>query len=572
MSAGQEQREDGADLAEAALDDVLTVAAAACASPMAGIVLAGRTRLLSAGGARPGDAERTAGWVAAGRHVAEHGAPLDVADLIADERFPVPPESAEAAARRFFGVPLVAGDGGVVGSLFVAWADAEGIGEHHRLALAALGRRVAAAEGLRQAAATAHRAQEQLADAQCIAGTGSWEWDVAGDVVRWSDHLFRLFGREPGAVVGSYQAYLEAVHPDDRNLITDAVGRALADGGDFAFDHRVVWSDGTVRWLQGRGVVDATPDGTPVRMRGTATDVSDRVALQEELAALALVDELTGVHNRRGFLTLAEHQRKLATRAGRQLRMVFVDIDGMKTINDTYGHAEGDRALAAVAEVLRQTFRAGDVVARLGGDEFCVLVVEDGTGTHVDLDGRLTSLRSVPPAPDRPYALSLSVGLATVAPTAETSVEDLLRRADGAMYLDKGSPRRRARVLVVEDDPSLRRLAELSLRSRFDVTTAGTGMEAVDRATTQAPDIVLLDLGLPDIPGPEVLRRLRERPGGDRLPVIVFTASGERSTQLDTLRDGVDDYLVKPIDLEILEARIDSVLRRALSRPQRLGV
>ena len=98
--------------------------------------------------------------------------------------------------------------------------------------------------------------------------------------------------------------------------------------------------------------------------------------LQSELSSLALTDELTGLYNRRGFICLSEVQLKLARRSGCDMVLFFIDVDGLKQINDSFGHSEGDNALIRTAEVLRMTFRESDVLARIGGDEFGALAIE----------------------------------------------------------------------------------------------------------------------------------------------------------------------------------------------------
>jgi DNA-binding response OmpR family regulator len=163
----------------------------------------------------------------------------------------------------------------------------------------------------------------------------------------------------------------------------------------------------------------------------------------------------------------------------------------------------------------------------------------------------------------------LSVGIAHLTPGSGT-VEELMDRADAAMYDDKAAPRRFPRVLVVDDDPIVRQLVTLSLRRGYDVVSAATGGEGLDMAEGVQLELVLLDLGLPDIDGTEVLRRLRATPTGRRLPVIMMTAASGRETELESLRQGVDDFVTKPLDLPILVARIDSVLHRSLTRPRRL--
>src|SRR5213595_3982108 len=120
--------------------------------------------------------------------------------------------------------------------------------------------------------------------------------------------------------------------------------------------------------------------------------------LQTELGNLALQDELTGLYNRRGFLALAERQLKLARRSGRSLLLFFIDVDGLKEINDVFGHAEGDAALKCTAEALETTFRDSDVIARFGGDEFAALAIEASGQNEATIRDRLTEyLKSASP-------------------------------------------------------------------------------------------------------------------------------------------------------------------------------
>lgn len=468
-------------------------------------------------------------------------------------------------------VALVDNGGELFGTLAVADRAERRLRAVQRAALTSLGRLVASRLQTPDLAAAALSAERKLAEVQRVARIGTWVCHLDTGRVELSDGLHALVGLDRAGFAGTRAAFLELVHPEDRPSVAARIDRAASFANDVQFDCRVVGPDGATIWLHCRGVAEADAAGTAARIRGTAADVTDRVALQEELAALALVDELTGLHNRRSLVALAEQQRRMAARQGRRLRLVFVDVDGMKHINDSYGHQAGDLALIEVARALRSTFRSSDVVARLGGDEFCVLLVDEPGQASGDIEHRLAALRAVAPRADRPYEISLSVGVAHLDPAADDTVEDVVGRADQAMYADKAQARRLPRVLVVEDDSGLRRLAELSLRPRYDVQAAATGEEALRRLDAQLPDLILLDLGLPGISGADVVHELRRRPGGTKVPVIVVTAAGGRHTELDSLRDGVDDFVVKPVDLEILEARMETVLRRSLARGHRRG-
>jgi diguanylate cyclase (GGDEF)-like protein len=164
----------------------------------------------------------------------------------------------------------------------------------------------------------------------------------------------------------------------------------------------------------------------------------ERQRVQLEVLNLASIDELTGLSNRRGFLRICEHQLKLAHRTGKPFLVAFFDIDGMKEINDTFGHQEGDHAIIDTSNVLKDSLRQSDVLARLGGDEFAALVV-DASGTAAEtLVARIqTKLASLNATRGRIYDLSLSVGIVAGDQCQTADLEVLLSQADARMYDSK---------------------------------------------------------------------------------------------------------------------------------------
>ena len=169
-------------------------------------------------------------------------------------------------------------------------------------------------------------------------------------------------------------------------------------------------------------------------------DITELVRLREELRAMSLLDDLTGLYNRRGFFTLAQQQLKLADRAQTGMLLLVADLDGLKGINDTLGHHVGDLALIETAQVLKETFRESDVVARTGGDEFAVLAVEASGPSAEILTTRLQEhLEARNAQEDRRYKLSLSFGVARFDPENPSSIEALMRGADARMYEHKQS-------------------------------------------------------------------------------------------------------------------------------------
>jgi two-component system cell cycle response regulator len=181
----------------------------------------------------------------------------------------------------------------------------------------------------------------------------------------------------------------------------------------------------------------------------------ERHRLQRTLHSLSLIDDLTGLHNRRGFLSLAEQQLLLILRKGSGL-LVFVDVDDLKLINDTHGHLEGNRALTGTANILRACFRQSDIIARVGGDEFCVLLTDAGQDSAAQVRKRLEHRVDFTNAVSASrFRLSLSVGIADVPAVRQPPLEELLRLADALMYEQKRTKRAHSSVKTSLEHPTL---------------------------------------------------------------------------------------------------------------------
>src|SRR5271156_263505 len=165
------------------------------------------------------------------------------------------------------------------------------------------------------------------------------------------------------------------------------------------------------------------------------------VIVERELRYLALTDDLTCLFNRRGFFAAATQQLKMAQRNSQAVLLLFCDVDGLKKINDTFGHHEGDLALIRTADALEQSFRGSDILCRLGGDEFVVLAPETSRQTREIILRRLESNLKKSAATEPRYHLSLSVGVARFDPKRAISLGELMVEADKAMYEKKRSVR-----------------------------------------------------------------------------------------------------------------------------------
>ncbi len=192
-------------------------------------------------------------------------------------------------------------------------------------------------------------------------------------------------------------------------------------------------------------VVPTKWQGQPALL-ASLRDITELANLREELRALSLVDELTGLYNRRGFMTLGEQLIKTAHRMGRALRLFFMDLDELKLINDGLGHREGDRAILATAQVLRATFRESDILARVGGDEFVALIMEPDEEIEEALLTRLEdNLRAHRLKENLLFSLSLSTGAAQYDPAEPRSLDELIYGADVQMYENKRRRQRQPR-------------------------------------------------------------------------------------------------------------------------------
>jgi diguanylate cyclase (GGDEF)-like protein/PAS domain S-box-containing protein len=229
-------------------------------------------------------------------------------------------------------------------------------------------------------------------------------------------------------------------HPDDKQPAWDAWNRAVATGGNYQIECRLRAADGSYRWFLTKGVPLRDDTGKIVKWFGTCTEIDDLKRTEESLRSLALLDDLTGLHNRRGFWVLAEQQMRVSRRTCSPFLLIFLDVDGLKNINDTLGHAAGSRAIIETADVLRSCFRKSDILARFGGDEFVVLAVETPASSEAALVGHIKErLATANSEPNRTYRLSLSIGVLPCDVTTHSSLDELLAKVDSLMYRDKKS-------------------------------------------------------------------------------------------------------------------------------------
>jgi diguanylate cyclase (GGDEF)-like protein len=156
------------------------------------------------------------------------------------------------------------------------------------------------------------------------------------------------------------------------------------------------------------------------------------------LKALSLIDDLTGLYNRRGFNELAEQHIRLASRGGRALTLIYFDLDGFRRVNEVHGYHVGDRALYRITEIMKRTFRGSDLLARLGADEFAILAIGASADDAEMVVRRFRSaVERFNAETEDPFQLSVSIGVARYTGEGTMRLDDFISRADLAMYDEK---------------------------------------------------------------------------------------------------------------------------------------
>ena len=257
-----------------------------------------------------------------------------------------------------------------------------------------------------------------------------------GAWLRVNHSLCSLLGyTEREMLESNFQA---VTHPDDiGNDLANLYRLLQSETPTSQVEKRYVHRDGEVVWALNSASLVRGADENPAHFIFQIQDITERKRAEAALQSLSLVDELTGLYNRRGFLAVTEQHVAAIRRDNKIPIVLYADLDGLKQINDSYGHHEGDRALATAAQILKETFRSSDILARLGGDEFVALAAIEADEGAESLTDRLREQFEVSNAlRARPYNLSVSVGVANFE-NDRYAIEDLMAQADRAMYEEK---------------------------------------------------------------------------------------------------------------------------------------
>ncbi len=292
---------------------------------------------------------------------------------------------------------------------------------------------------LRQREQALRESKQQLELALEAGALGLWDYDLATGALTWSERHAGLLGLGPTRRGATLRTVRDAIHPGDRRACLAGLRRTVRQGVAFDQVYRVAWPDGTLHWLHSLGQVALDPRGVPRHLIGTSRDISALKAHQRQLERMAHHDALTGLPNRLLLRARLRDAMARARRGGQRLAVAYLDLDGFKAINDTHGHAVGDRLLRVLAHRMQRTLRTVDTLARVGGDEFAAVLVDlNDADDCATVSTRLLATALAPVRLGRlRLAVTASLGVTFYPQAHEVDGDLLLRQADQAMYWAK---------------------------------------------------------------------------------------------------------------------------------------
>lgn len=295
--------------------------------------------------------------------------------------------------------------------------------------------------------------EERLRLVMEATGEGVWDWNIHAGNVGHNASWCGILGLDALYLEHEIRQFTDLIHPEDLPQVSLRLGACLEGAGDYASEHRLRHADGHYVWVLDRGkVVERDGTGAPLRMVGSIRNIDDRKRYDAEIHRLAFYDPLTGLPNRRLLMDRLQQAILKNQRNAEIGALMYIDMDRFKALNDTHGHAMGDRLLIQVGERLRTVVRSHDTVARLGGDEFVIMLEQLASARDDALAKAANVAHKVLEVLNAPYDLgevlyisTPSIGLTLVLDRDE-SIDEVLQRADMAMYDAKAAGRNTLRT------------------------------------------------------------------------------------------------------------------------------
>ena len=282
----------------------------------------------------------------------------------------------------------------------------------------------------------------RLTEAQQLAHIGSWDYDSSTGLSYWSDQIYEILGQTRQSVAATPKTFLQYVHPDDKAHFAKWMNLILANHGPFDIEFRIVRSDGQIRYIHARAKVEANETGKVERSFGTLQDITDQRAAEERINFLAHYDPLTGLPNRALMKDRIDAAISFAKRHEKKLAVLAVNIDRLKSVNDTFGLPVGDLLIKNFADRLGRHIRDEDSIARLSGDEFLILLqeIEHPEDASQTAQRILEEMQEAFLIASHQVVVTCTIGI-SIYPEHGIDPDVLITNANAAMYFAKAGER-----------------------------------------------------------------------------------------------------------------------------------
>lgn len=285
---------------------------------------------------------------------------------------------------------------------------------------------------------------KDLLASQRIAHLGTWRMNVITGKIVWSEELYKIFGFDPTKPPPAYEDHLKLFVPESWEKLSAAMEEIMATGRSYELELETIKRDGSKGWAWIRGEAEKNQKGKIVSLWGAAQDISEHKQNEEQLLYLSNHDHLTGLHNRRYY------ERKLKCLDSKEnlpLSVIMFDVNGLKLVNDSFGHDLGDVLIKKTADTIKKVCRKNDLVARIGGDEFVLVLPKTSLDESKKIANHIKKITSKEIVSN--IALSISYGCDTKEMSSQL-ISAVCANAENVMYKHKLNERLSIRSKTIE--------------------------------------------------------------------------------------------------------------------------
>ncbi len=285
---------------------------------------------------------------------------------------------------------------------------------------------------------------KDLLASQRIARLGTWRMNVITGKIVWSEELYKIFGFDPTNPPPDYEEHMKLFVPESWEKLSAAIEEIMATGRSYELELETLKRDGSNGWIWVRGEAQKNQKGKVISLWGAAQDISEHKQNEEQLLYLSNHDHLTGIHNRRYY----ERKLKCLDRnENLPLSVIMFDVNGLKLVNDSFGHDLGDVLIKKTAETIKKVCRENDLVARIGGDEFVLVLPKTSLHESEKIANHIKKMTSKEIVSN--IALSISYGCDTKE-TSSQLISAVCANAENIMYKHKLNERLSIRSKTIE--------------------------------------------------------------------------------------------------------------------------